>query len=166
MIKDFIETFKELKDEYIPNLTPKKVFVGVILFFLILSTLISVIAYNVASRQSENISTAIEYIKLGEKTTIKRKETLFIDDKELSSIRLENVIDSRCPENVQCIVAGELTYNMLYRNREKEEKFIISTVRHKSTIINGYKVTISSGEKSYVEIIVEKVPEPEDEDGE
>jgi hypothetical protein len=161
MIKEFIETFKELKNEYVPNLTPRMVFFGIIVFILVLSIITSIFAYNYASRQNENASIKIDYINLNEKTIIKKGETLYIDDKELSNIKYESVVDSRCPKDAQCIVAGELTYNMHYNSRDKDEDFIISTVRNRVAVVNGYVITVSSGEKNYIELVIEKETEEE-----
>jgi hypothetical protein len=159
MIKEFINTFKELKEEYLPNLTKRHVFFGVLVFFLFLSVFTSAGVSLHIRNETDNTSTKIEYIELGEKSIIKQKETIYIDDKDLSNIKFNSAIDSRCPEGTHCIVAGEITYKMHYNNRNIDEDFIVSTVKNKEVIVNGYKIKVTSGEKKYIELIIEKVPE-------
>ena len=156
MIKDFIETTKELKNEYLPFLTPRMVFFGILIFFLLLSIFTSTVTSSHLRSQTENTSTKIEYVVLGEKTTINLKETIYIDDEQLSNIKFNSTVDSRCPKGAQCIVAGELTYKMHFNSKEIDEDFVISTATQKKETIGGYSINVIEGEKETIDLVIEK----------
>ena len=145
MIKEFVETFKELKEEYVPFLTMRIVFFGILLFFLFLSISTSIFTAVHLRKQTENTSVKIKYVELGNTNTIKAKQTIYIDDEQLSNIKYNSVVDSRCPEDAHCIVSGELTYKMHFNSKEIDEDFIIGTETNKQVNIGGYKIIVNSG---------------------
>lgn len=156
MIKEFIDTFKELRDEYLPFLTVKTAFFGILVFFLFLSIFTSVFTASHLRKQTENTSTKIEYVELGKKTIIKQKETIYLDDKDLTNIKFNSVVDSRCPQDSHCMVPGELTYILHYNTRDDDQDFIISTDTIKEYTIGDYTINVTSGEDKYIELIITK----------
>ncbi len=73
-------------------------------------------------------------------------------------IKLLSVGDSRCPENMQCIWQGEITYNLQISNNGHTEEIELGTVRTKEEEFEDYKITLDDSNDSteYVRLIVKK----------
>ena len=73
-------------------------------------------------------------------------------------IKLLSVGDSRCPENMQCIWQGEITYNLQISNNGHTEEIELGTVRTKEEEFEDYKITLDDSNDSteYVSLIVKK----------
>ena len=73
-------------------------------------------------------------------------------------IKLVSVGDSRCPENMQCIWQGEITYNLQISNNGYTEEIELGTVRTKEEEFEDYKITLDDSNDSteYVSLIVKK----------
>lgn len=59
------------------------------------------------------------------------------------SIRLDSVFDSRCPKDVKCFLAGDVRIKFVFiSNKGKKTNFVLNTLKSKSVLINGYKISL------------------------
>ena len=80
----------------------------------------------------------IKKVGLDQTFTISKNQTAILVDKKSIELKLINVSDSRCPKDVACVWAGELSYTILIDG----EEYTISTYTSKKINYGDYIFTI------------------------
>lgn len=81
-------------------------------------------------------------IILGESVNVKLNETV-TDHTSYLRLRLDAVVDSRCPINAECLTSGnaEVTFTF-FVNGNPSVFTLNTTIGAKETYVNGYKITL------------------------
>ena len=125
----------------------KKVIIGLFIAFLGMAVFVTVFLLNKEEK--------IETVSFGEVFKVSKGKSVSVMNTLM--VKLQSVSDSRCPADVNCIWAGEISYSLTINGDVIE----LSTVHNKVVDYNEYSIRLDDNNEStkYVMMKIDKKEE-------